>query len=212
MNFTYNEIKKLSLYLSRDYSDQIFHILLTYETVSASELASQLDLHIKTVQDFLEALADLKLLEAEKVVRHKRPYFRYKLIQDSINLNIDLSQVQEKSKLEFEDMTLRMTKLPTVMLNTVKDSAESVTLFLKKNRRMHQKKIKFTPIQGKFLKTVPAHNSSAALFTDLLKKAEIEEKHLDEIKEIVQILITNKVLDKGVKKKEEAPKDQESLF
>ena len=51
--------RRLGACLSRDYADEFFRLLVNYRDISASEAASRLGLHIRTAQDFLEALAEL---------------------------------------------------------------------------------------------------------------------------------------------------------
>ena len=45
----------LGSYISKDYAEDLFRLLATYQNISASEAASRLSMHIKTVQDFFEA-------------------------------------------------------------------------------------------------------------------------------------------------------------
>lgn len=47
---------KLGAYFSKDYAEELFRLLVNYKDISASEAASRLNLHIQTVQDFLEAM------------------------------------------------------------------------------------------------------------------------------------------------------------
>ena len=48
---------KYATLLTKDYAEDIFALLVNYQAISASEVATRLNLHIKTAQDFLEALA-----------------------------------------------------------------------------------------------------------------------------------------------------------
>jgi transposase len=57
----------LGSYMSKDYAEDLFRLLVTYQDISASEAASRLNLHIKTVQDFLEAMASLDILSKTEV-------------------------------------------------------------------------------------------------------------------------------------------------
>ena len=54
MNF--HTAAKYASLLSKDYAEDIFRLLVNYQAISASEVATRLNLHIKTAQDFLEAL------------------------------------------------------------------------------------------------------------------------------------------------------------
>ena len=71
-------------------------LLVNYQAISASEVATRLDLHIKTAQDFLESLAQLGVLSKEEVLEKKRPYYRYVLKQTRIVIDIDLMQVKRE--------------------------------------------------------------------------------------------------------------------
>ena len=50
---------KLGTLLSKSYAQPMFELLVTYRDISSSEAASRLNLHIRTVQDFLESLTEL---------------------------------------------------------------------------------------------------------------------------------------------------------
>ncbi|NQV03307.1 MAG: hypothetical protein HQ542_11715, partial [Bacteroidia bacterium] len=80
----------LGSYIAKDYAEDLFRLLATYKSISASEAASRLELHIKTVQDFMEAMSELGFLEKEEVYEKKRPYFRYTLKKKKISMDLDL--------------------------------------------------------------------------------------------------------------------------
>jgi len=69
----------LGTYISKSYAEDFFKLLVNYHDISASEAASRLGLHIRTAQDFLDAMASLGILEKVEVYEKKRPYFRYSL-------------------------------------------------------------------------------------------------------------------------------------
>ena len=69
----------ISTYLSKDYAEDFFRLLVNYQDISASEAASRLSIHIRTAQDFLDGLANLGIVEKTEVHEKKRPYFRYNL-------------------------------------------------------------------------------------------------------------------------------------
>ena len=56
---------KYASLLSKDYAEDIFGLLVNYQAISASEVATRLNLHIKTAQDFLESLEQLGILSRE---------------------------------------------------------------------------------------------------------------------------------------------------
>ena len=80
----------ISNFLSKDYAEGLFKLLLAYQDISASEAASRLNMHIRTVQDFLETMADYDIIEKKEVYEKKRPYNRYSLIKKKIEIIIDL--------------------------------------------------------------------------------------------------------------------------
>ena len=81
----------LGSYISKDYAEDLFRLLANYSSISASEAASRLNLHIKTVQDFMEAMYELGFLQREEVYEGKRPYFRYTLSSNHILMDLDLA-------------------------------------------------------------------------------------------------------------------------
>src|SRR5512136_239665 len=87
---------KYASLLSKDYAEDIFRLLVNYRAISASEVATRLNLHIKTAQDFLEALEQLGVLSREEILEKKRPYFRYTLKQPRLIIDIDLMQAKRE--------------------------------------------------------------------------------------------------------------------
>src|SRR4030042_2965721 len=97
-NINFKQAAILGSCLSRDYAEDLFRLLITYRSISASEAASRLDLHIKTIQDFLEDMYNLQILEREEVYEGKRPYFRYTLMVKEISFKIDLGTLIEEGE------------------------------------------------------------------------------------------------------------------
>ena len=107
MNFA--EAAKLSNYLAKDYAEDFFALLVNYRNISASEAASRLGLHIRTAQDFLEGMTSLGILSQEEVYEKKRPYFRYTLLTDRIQMDLDLTQTQKEQTPEDLERRIRET-------------------------------------------------------------------------------------------------------
>ena len=93
MSNDFEKITLFSSYMSKNYASDIFRVLYTYQDVSASEAASRLGLHIKTVQEFLEAMYKSDIVSRKEVYEKKRPYFRYKLNSVKLKLEVDLSEM-----------------------------------------------------------------------------------------------------------------------
>ena len=94
----FNAVSKTSTLLSKAFAEDLLRLLVTYQTISASEAASRLNLHIKTAQDFLEGLEGLGYVSKEEVVEGKRPYFRYTLIKEKIEIEFDLRELKTIDK------------------------------------------------------------------------------------------------------------------
>ena len=54
----FDKIKLVSGYIAKDYSKDLLRLLYLYKDVSASEAASRLGLHIRTVQEFFDAMVE----------------------------------------------------------------------------------------------------------------------------------------------------------
>ena len=90
----FKEAAKLGTFLSKDYAEDLFTLLVNYKDISASEAASRLNLHIRTAQEFLEAMTSLGILAKEEVYEKKRPYFRYSLKKQRITMDLDLAHLE----------------------------------------------------------------------------------------------------------------------
>ena len=86
--------------ISKDYAENLFRLLDTYKSISASEAASRLNLHIKTVQDFMEAMTTLNILKREEVFEKKRPYYRYSLKKDKIVFDLVLTTPEKEMQID----------------------------------------------------------------------------------------------------------------
>ena len=51
---------------AKDYAEDVFALLVNYQAISATEVATRLNLHIKTAQDFLEAYSSSTLSPKRK--------------------------------------------------------------------------------------------------------------------------------------------------
>ena len=83
--------------LAKDYAPEMFRLLVNYRSLSASEAASRLNLHVQTAQGFLESLESLGILEKQESREKSRPYYRFFLKTDRITLDLDLTALAEES-------------------------------------------------------------------------------------------------------------------
>ena len=188
----------LGSYISKDYAEPLFKLLATYHNISASEAASRLNMHIRTVQDFMEAMVLLDILEKEEVYEKKRPYFRYSLKKHKIIMEIDLETLFEKPQPVNEfTRKIRERKNAGARFSIARNNQyfSSVAIWFGEGRQQKERKISLTISQGKFLYNLPFPNAEAQSISEIMKKAEIDQEHASEILDIVDVLIEYKVIE-----------------
>lgn len=197
MNFKQAAI--LGSYLSKDYAEDLFRLLATYTSISASEAASRLNLHIKTVQDFLEAMTELEFLSKEEVFEKKRPYFRYILKVREITMDIDLGPLfPEEQQTEETAIRIRERKNAGVRFTTSRNNQyiSNVAIWLGKGRERTERRINLSIPQGKFLFHLPFPSAGFMSINEIMEKAAIESSQTSEILDIVEALIELNVIEK----------------
>lgn len=181
---------KYASLLSKDYAEDIFELLVNYQAISASEAAARLNLHIKTAQDFLEALAALGVLSKEEVYEKTRPYFRYVLKQDRIVIDIDLQQVKRNPEKSNLSQRIRERKNAGARFTTARsdDYISSVTIWTGEGRERQERRIKLTSPQGRFLYYLPFPDAEPLSVAEIMKKSGVEQSLAPEIIDLVQLL------------------------
>jgi len=195
----FKEAAKLGSCLSKDYAEDLFRLLVTYKSISASEAASRLDLHIKTVQDFLEDMHSLKILDREEVYEGKRPYFRYWLKTDHITMSIDLTSFSHDEEVNDTRLKLKIrekrnagVKFTTSRSN---DYISSVTIWMGEGRNRTERKINLSIPQGKFLFHLPFPNADYLSIKEIMRKAQADNDNIPEIIDIVNVLVELGVIE-----------------
>lgn len=195
----FKEAAKLGSCLSKDYAEDLFRLLATYESISASEAASRVNIHIKTTQDFLEDLYALGILDREEVYEGKRPYFRYRLKTDQIDISIDLttfSRDEEENdtrlKLKIREKRNAGVKFTTSRSN---DYISSVTIWTGKGRNRTERKINLSIPQGRFLFHLPFPNADYISIREIMRKAQSDSTNIPEIIDIVNVLMEFGVIE-----------------
>ena len=194
------DFKKAALlgnYLSKDYTKDFFALLVNYQDISASEAASRLGLHIRTAQDFLEAMEELGILAKEEVYEKKRPYFRFTLKTKRIRMDIDLSQIENPQTPAFLARKIREKSKTRARFSMARggEYISQVSLWTGEGRDCKERKISLTRPQGMFLYHLPFPNASPLSIMDIMNKAEIAEGLAPEIMDIVEVLETYDVLE-----------------
>ena len=196
MNFL--QAARFGTYISKSYSKDIFRLLNNYRDISASEAASRLGIHIQTVQDFLEAMADLGILSKKETLERKRPYFRYTLEKLKITFEINLlEELHNSDENSLEQSKIREKKNAGVRFSIARNGLyfSNVAIWVGKGRERTEKKINLTTAQGKFLYNLPFPDGEFLSLEEIRIKAGIEPEQILEIKDLVEELILYKVIE-----------------
>lgn len=186
--------------LAKDYAEDLFVLLVNYKDISASEAASRLGLHIRTVQDFLEALSELDILERQEVYEKKRPYFRYTLKASRITLELNLNEIKkEQVPGELGRMIREKANAGANFALARNGSAISyITLWTGEGRDRKERRISLTDPQGQFMYHLPFPNAAFLSIMEIMRKAEVEETFTPEILDIVDVLETQGVIEEFI--------------
>ena len=195
----FKEAAKLGSCLSKDYAEDLIRLLATYESISASEAASRVNIHIKTTQDFLEDLYGLEILDKEEVYEGKRPYFRYRLKVKQLSFEIDLESFSQgepvtdtRLKLKIREKKNSGVRFTTSRSN---DYISNVVIWIGEGRDRTERKINLSMPQGKFLFHLPFPTADFLSIKDIMKKAAIENANTPEIIDIVNVMIEFGVIE-----------------
>ena len=194
----FDKIKLVSGYIAKDYSKDLLRLLYLYKDVSASEAASRLGLHIRTVQEFFDAMVEGGLLSKTEVFESKRPYFRYSLKNEKLKFEINLKTLAEdKTDTGEKVILLREKKNASARFTTSRNKLyfSSVTIWIGEGREGIEKKINLTNAQGKFLFHLPFPDAAFMSMSEIMNKAGVEEENKNEIMDIINLLIEHGVVE-----------------
>jgi hypothetical protein len=187
----------LGSYISKDYAEDLFRLLATYRNISASEAASRLNMHIKTVQDFLEAMASLDILEKTETFEGKRPYFRYALKKRSIEMKIDLSPLFQEEKSDGKlNLKIREMKNARVRFTVSRNNQyiSNVVIWIGEGRERKERKLNLSIPQGKFLYHLPFPSADFQSISTIMYNSGLDGNNVSEIIDIVDVLIEYNVV------------------
>ena len=181
---------RLGAYIAKDYAEDLFELLVNYQDVSASEAASRLNLHIKTAQDFLEAMASLDVVSKTEVHEKKRPYFRYALKEPRIRMDIDLTRIKKKPSEAGLKKRIRERANAGAGFTVARNGSyiSSVVVWTGEGRERKQRKINLTMPQGRFLFHLPFPNAEHLSIAEIMGKAGVDDALWPEILDIVGLL------------------------
>ena len=183
----FERASQLGACLSKDYAAEMFRLLVNYRSLSASEAASRLDLHVQTAQTFLETLASLDILEKEESLEKSRPYFRYSLKTTRITLDLDLASLAVDDAPSDLGKRIRERKNAGARFTEARggNAISSVAVWTGEGRSREERKLTLTEAQGAFLYHLPFPGAEPLSVAVIMKKAGIEESRAPEILDIV---------------------------
>ena len=187
----------LGAQISKDYAEDFFQLLVTYQDISASEAASRLGLHIRTAQDFLDAMASLDILDKREVFEKKRPYFRYALKAQRIVMDIDLTRIRKPRTVGDLDLKIREKARAGVAFSMARsgDRISQVTVWTGSGRDRKEHRISLTDPQGVFLYHLPFPNAEFLSVADIMHKAGVDEGRAPELLDIVDVLAKHDAIE-----------------
>lgn len=183
--------------LAKDYAEDVFALLVNYQAISATEVATRLNLHIKTAQDFLESLYQLDIVSKEEVLEKKRPYYRYALKQTHIVIDINLLQVKQEPARNSLSRRIREKENAGARFSVARNDVyiTNVTIWSGNGRDREERKIKLTTPQGRFLYHLPFPKAEPLSVAEIMKKADLEEALAPEVLDLVQMLEKQDVIE-----------------
>jgi hypothetical protein len=187
----------LGTYLSKDYAEDFFALLVTYRDISASEASSRLGLHIRTAQDFLEGLVSLNIVSKREVAEGKRPYLRYTLEVDKISMEINLSHLHIPEPAEGLERRIRERQNAGARFPTARGDStiNRVVIWTGEGRDRRERTLNLSPAQGRFLYHLPFPTAKALSITEIMTKAGIDADYAPEILDIVSVLEEHNVIE-----------------
>ena len=197
---------QLGACLSKDYAAEMLRLLVNYRSLSASEAASRLDLHVQTAQTFLDTLASLGLLDKEESLERSRPYFRYSLKTTRITLDLDLASLAVDDAPSDLGKRIRERKNAGARFTEARggNAISSVAVWTGEGRSREERKLTLTEAQGAFLYHLPFPGAEPLSVAVIMKKAGIEESRAPEILDIVARLQALGVVEASATRSREA--------
>ena len=186
----FERASQLGACLSKDYAEEMFRLLVNYRSLSASEAASRLDLHVQTAQSFLETLASLGILDKEESTEKSRPYFRYSLRTSRVTLDLDLGSLAVDEAPAGLGRKIRERRNAGARFTEARggNAISSVVVWTGDGRSREERKLNLTEAQGAFLYHLPFPDAAPLSVAAIMKKAGVDESRAPEILDIVERL------------------------
>ena len=195
----FQELSKFGNYISKSFAKDLLRLLHIYKSISASEAASRLGLHIQTIQEFLEVFTELGILKKTEVLEGKRPYYRYSVNQTKNTYILYFNELFSGTEKESELITkIREKANSGANFTTARNGLyfSAVSIWQGRGRIGKQKKINFTISQGQFMYNLPFPDAEVLSIDEIMLKAGISEDHKGEILDIVEELISLGIIER----------------
>ena len=188
----------ISNYISKDYAEKIFKLLMAYQDISASEAASRLDMHIRTVQEFLDTMSLFNIIDKKEVFEKKRPYFRYSIKKKKIEIIIDLDKEFAKSNDHKFEYKIREMKNSGAKFSVARNGEyfSTLTIWIGDGRDGKERKINLTIPQGRFLYYLPFPDTDPLSVDEIMQKADNKAMNKPEIVDIINELHDLNIIEK----------------
>jgi len=198
MIMDFKQVAKISNYLAKDYAENIFRLIMAYQDISASEAASRLGIHIRTVQDFLEAMTEYGIIEKKEVFERKRPYYRYAIKEKKIEIMIDLDDAFAETNNNPSEYKIKETKDAGAKFSIARNGEyfSAITIWIGEGRTTKERKISLTTAQGQFLYHLPFPDAAPLSIEEIMNKGSIDKMNKSEILDIVDELHSMHVIKK----------------
>lgn len=187
----FKTLARTSTLLAKPFAEEFMRLLVVYKSISASEAASRLDLHIKTAQDFLEQWHLLGYLSKQEVFERKRPYYRYSLKNTELSLQFNWNNlytpVNSANKLK-QKIREKINSAANFTIAGNNTYISAVTVFIGEGRQRKEHKLNLTNAQGKFLYHLPFPTAKAESIAQIVNSASLKSEHIEEIYDMILLL------------------------
>ncbi|UCH89887.1 MAG: hypothetical protein JSV49_04385 [Thermoplasmata archaeon] len=191
--------------LGKEHTLPILEELFIQPWSTASEIASELSIHIATAVKYLDHLTSLNILESRVRKTKARNAMEYNLRNPNIILNLDISSiVEEKAEAAYEQAKrIQVKENVKVSKNYEWDEDNQRIIRInvlksgQKRRRVEvQRSIVLTELEGKFFWNLPYASEAPKSVIEVCTKSGItEKKDILKIVEFIRMLIGENILE-----------------
>ena len=133
----------------------------------------------------------------KEVRQNKRPYFRYTLEQQRIQISLDLNSIQREQEQDELSQRIRERARSGARFVTARgeNAISSVTIWTGNGRDRKEQKINLSGPQGQFLFHLPFPDADALSLTEIMHKARLDSSLAPEILDLIDVLEQHQVIE-----------------